>query len=82
MILSESWDRWRVDELFRLADAIAAAGLHTFTVRRTLQRLERGEITLSQACDLIDLTAHQDLRCVSRRFAIELWIANGRRAST
>ena len=42
-------ERWRVDELFRLADAIAAAGLHSFAVRRTLQRLERGDVDPIQA---------------------------------
>jgi hypothetical protein len=46
-------NRWRVDDLFRLADAIAAAGLHTFPVRRALQRLERGEISASDAAQLI-----------------------------
>ena len=44
---------WRVPDLFVLADAIAAAGLNTFAVRRALQRMESGEITPIDAARLI-----------------------------
>ena len=46
-------ERWIVPDLFTLADAIAAAGLNTFVVRRALQRMERGEITPPQAAQYI-----------------------------
>ena len=46
-------ERWTVPDLFMLADAIAAAGLNTFAVRRALQRMERGEITPLEAVRLI-----------------------------
>jgi len=46
-------ERWTVPDLLILADAIAAAGLHTFLVRRALQRMERGELTPLEAVKLI-----------------------------
>lgn len=47
--------RLTVPEWFELIDAIHAAGLYSFTVRRVLQRLERGEITIKQAVRYISL---------------------------
>lgn len=58
-------DRWQVDDLLLLADVIAAAGLHTFVVRRALQRLEWGEITPLKAAQLIAGSNDQGL-CVAR----------------
>ena len=46
-------ERWSVPDLLILADALAAAGLHTFAVGRALQRMERGEIIPVQAVQLI-----------------------------
>lgn len=42
-------ERWRVGGLVELAAAIHAAGLQSFVVRRALQRLERGEVSPSDA---------------------------------
>ena len=41
--------RWLVIDLMQLYDAARAAGLNTFLVRRTLQRLERAEIDVPEA---------------------------------
>lgn len=40
---------WRVDELLELAAVLSQAGLHSFVAQRTLQRLERGEISVERA---------------------------------
>lgn len=45
--------RWRAPELMALYDAARAAGLYTFVVRRTVQRLERGEIMPTDAVRII-----------------------------
>ena len=42
-------ERWRVPDPFILTDAIAVADLNTFAVRRALQPLEGGEITVREA---------------------------------
>ena len=44
---------WTVSDLLELGDAIAGAGLHSFVVRRTLQRMEQGEITPLEAAKMI-----------------------------
>ena len=46
-------DRWHVDDLMKLSDAIIAAGLHSFVVRRALQRMEQGEITPLETAEII-----------------------------
>ena len=51
-------DRWQVDELLILADALATADLNTFVVRWALQRLERGEITPLEAARNIRRVNH------------------------
>lgn len=52
--MRESMKQLTVPEWFDLIDAIAAAGLYSFTVRRVLQRLERGEITIKQAVRFVN----------------------------
>ena len=56
-------DGWHVDDLLILAVAIAVAGLNTLAVRRTLQRMERGETKPIYAARLI-----YQYRAASARF--------------
>lgn len=49
-------ERWRVDDMMELADAAYLAGLGSFVVRRTVQRLERGEIEPLEATRVISLS--------------------------
>jgi hypothetical protein len=51
-------ERWRVEDLMELADAAGKAGLQSFIVKRMLQRLERGEITILRAIRLISPTSY------------------------
>ena len=44
---------WTVPDLLELGEAIAATGLHSFVVRRTLQRMERGEIMPLEAAEIV-----------------------------
>ena len=44
---------WTVPDLLELGEAIAAAGLRSFVARRTLQRMERGEIAPLEAAEII-----------------------------
>lgn len=46
-------ERWRVEDLLELARAAYGVGLGSFVIRRTVQRLERGEISVSDAISLI-----------------------------
>ncbi len=48
---------WTVPDLLEFGEAIAAVDLHSFVVRRTLQRLERGEITPLEAAKMIQQAA-------------------------
>jgi hypothetical protein len=47
-------ERWRVEHLMELAQVAYVAGLLSFVVRRTIQRLERGEITVISAAKIIE----------------------------
>jgi len=42
-------------EMLKLALAISAAGGHSFYVRRLLQRLERGELTVEKVLSAFDV---------------------------
>jgi hypothetical protein len=46
-------ERWRVADLMKLHDAVSRPGLNSFIVRRTLQRLSRGEIEPLEAARII-----------------------------
>jgi hypothetical protein len=47
--------RWRVPDLMLLADETFRGGLNSFIVRRTLQRLERNEIDVTDAVRVLRL---------------------------
>ena len=55
-------ERWRVEDLMELADAAYAAGLSSFIVRRTLQRMERGEISV---CDAVSNITRRRRKCTA-----------------
>ena len=67
-------ERWTVPDLLILADAIAAAGLNTFAVRRALQRMERGEIKLLEAAQLI--AANRLLTGCDNRQSVSNWASD------
>jgi hypothetical protein len=65
-----------VADVYRFAKLLVAAG-DTFYVKRLLQRLDRGELTFSQAADLISATnarLQARLRERSDRLSHREWI--------
>jgi hypothetical protein len=66
-------ERWRVEELMELAEAVYAAGLLSFIVRRTIQRLERGEITVARAAKDIARSGIWGASCESNAPPSSCW---------
>ena len=69
-------ERWRVEDLMDLAGAVYKAGLSSFVVRRAVQRLERGEISVAQAVSLIRRGVghcHPEARCVFGKLGFSDW---------